>query len=60
MNGILPLVIIIYIICHLPAFIMLGIGLSRRKTRPENARKLFIAASIYFLIGGGICGAILS
>ena len=50
----------IYIVCHIPAFIMLGLGWSRMKTRPDNARKLFIAASIYFLIGGGICGAILS
>jgi len=38
---------------------MLILGLKRRKTRPDNARKLLIGAGIYFLIGGGICGAML-
>jgi hypothetical protein len=60
MDGILPLIIIIYLVCHTPAIIMLIIGLNRLKTRPENAKKLLIAASIYFLIGGGICGALLT
>ena len=60
MNGILPLIIIIYLVCHSPAIIMLIIGLTRLKSRPENAKKLLIAAGIYFLIGGGICGAILT
>lgn len=60
MNGIVPLIIIIYIVCHIPAIIMLILGLNRLKTRPENARKLLIASGIYFLIGGGICGALLT
>jgi hypothetical protein len=60
MDGILPLIIIIYLFCHIPAIIMLIIGLTRLKSRPENAKKLLIAAGIYFLIGGGICGAILT
>jgi len=60
MNGILPLIIIIYLVCHSPAIIMLIIGLTRLKSRPENAKKLLIAAGIYFLIGGGICGALLT
>jgi hypothetical protein len=59
MNGLVPLIIIIYLICHIPAIIMLILGLNRLKTRPENARKLLIACGIYFLIGGGICGALL-
>jgi hypothetical protein len=57
MDGLLPLIIIIYLVCHSPAIIMLILGLSRLKTRPENAKKLLIAAGIYFLIGAGICGA---
>lgn len=60
MDGILPLIIIIYLFCHTPAIIMLIIGLNRLKKRPENAKKLLIAAGIYFLIGGGICGALLT
>jgi hypothetical protein len=58
MDGILSLIIIIYLVCHTPAIIMLIIGLIRLKTRPENAKKLLIASGIYFLIGGGICGAL--
>jgi hypothetical protein len=54
------LIIIIYLVCHIPAIIMLILGSNRLKTRPENAKKLFIAAGIYFLIGGGICGALLT
>ncbi len=53
-------IITIYIILHLPAIIMLIVGLQRRKTRPRSAKILLILASIYFLIGGGICGAILT
>jgi hypothetical protein len=52
-------VIIIYLVFHSPAIIMLIIGLNRLKTRPENAKRLLIAAGIYFLIGAGICGALL-
>ena len=60
MDGILSLIIIIYLFCHTPAIIMLIIGLNRLKKRPENAKKLLIAAGIYFLIGGGICGTLLT
>ncbi len=58
--GILGLIVLIYLVCHIPAFILLGLGLSRRKTRPENSKNLLIAAAVYFVIGGGICGAILT
>ena len=44
MAGILPLIIIIYLICHSPAIMMLITGLTRLKLRPENAKKLLIAA----------------
>lgn len=60
MEGILFLIIIIYLVCHIPAIILLILGLTRLKSRPENAKKLLIAAGIYFLIGGGICGALLT
>ena len=45
-----------YLIAHLPAIIMLIVGLTRIRSRPESAKKLFTIAGIYFLIGGGICG----
>lgn len=49
----------IYLVCHIPAFIMLFMGVDRLKTRPENAMILLIGSAIYFLIGGGICGSLL-
>lgn len=58
-NGMLSLIVIIYLICHIPAFIMLMLGLGKLKTNPEVAKKWLIAAGIYFLIGGGICGKLL-
>jgi arginine exporter protein ArgO len=60
MEEILFVVIIIYLVCHIPAIILLILGLTRLKSRPENAKKLLIAAGIYFIIGGGICGALLT
>ncbi|MBK9191333.1 MAG: hypothetical protein IPM77_07365 [Crocinitomicaceae bacterium] len=60
MGGIFSLIIIIYIICHIPAIIALIMGLVALKSNPEYAKKLLIFAGIYFLIGGGICGTILS
>lgn len=59
MGDLFGLIVIIYLILHLPAFILLSIGLTRLKTRPENGKKFLIAAGIYFLIGAGICGSIL-
>ncbi|HET6224831.1 MAG TPA: hypothetical protein VFF27_01035 [Bacteroidia bacterium] len=60
MEGLLFLFVLIYIICHIPAIVLLILGLVRLKSRPENAKKLLIAAGIYFIVGGGICGALLS
>jgi len=59
-NGILQLIVIFYIVCHSPAIVTLIIGLNRLKSRPENAKKLLIFSGVYFLIGGGICGALLT
>lgn len=59
MNDIWILVVIAYFILHIPAFIMLIIGLSIRKRKPETAKILFIITAAYFVIGGGICGSML-
>jgi len=57
---ILPLIVIIYLISHIPAFILLFVGLSKLKKKPVKAKQLLILAGIYFLIGAGICGALLT
>jgi len=59
MSELSILIIMIYLVCHIPAFIMLFMGVNRLKTRPENAKILLIGSAIYFLIGGGICGSLL-
>ncbi|MDI9341908.1 MAG: hypothetical protein QM534_15155 [Sediminibacterium sp.] len=59
MDGLIYAVIAVYLICHIPAFILLIIGFVKLKKKPQVAKKFFIAALIYFLIGAGVCGAIL-
>jgi hypothetical protein len=59
-GDLMLLVIMIYLVCHLPAIIMLIIGLVKRKSNPKVAKILFILTAVYFLIGLGICGGILS
>lgn len=59
-GGIIQLIIIIYLIGHSPAIIMLVAGLMRLKSKPASAKKLLIFAGIYFVIGTGICGALLT
>lgn len=52
--------LIVYLIFHIPAIILLILAFVKRKKKPELATKLLIGAGIYFLIGGGICGVMLS
>jgi len=59
MDGILFLIIIAYLICHIPAFILLGMGLYKRSKKDERSTGYLLAAAIYFLIGAGICGSII-
>jgi hypothetical protein len=59
MEDFSSIIIIIYLILHSPAIIMLIIGLARLKTKPESAKTLLIISTIYFIIGGGICGSLL-
>jgi hypothetical protein len=60
MNSYLPIILVVYVILHSPAIILVIVGLVRRKTHPENSKMLFTIAGIYFLIGAGICGLLLS
>lgn len=61
-NGasILFLVIGIYLVAHLPAIILLIIGLKRLKTKPKGAKIMLIISGVYFLVGAGICGGMFS
>lgn len=54
------LILMVYLVCHIPAFILLILGLVWRKSHPKRSKILLILAGIYFLVGGGICGAILN
>lgn len=60
MDGLLLFIILVYLVLHSPAIILLIVGMAKRKNNPETAKKLFIAAGIYFLIGAGVCGAIMT
>lgn len=59
MSGLGTLILGIYLVCHSPAILCIIIGLFIRKKNPETAKKLFIFAGIYFVIGLGICGNLL-
>ena len=58
-DGIGNLILIIYLLAHLPAFIVGGIGLSYLKSKPKKAKTLLIIAGVYLVIGTGICGSLL-
>ena len=60
MNDIGFMIIAAYLILHTPAIIMLIVGLYKLKTKPILAKNLLIASCIYFLVGAGICGALLN
>ncbi len=52
-----PMIVILYLVFHAPAFIMLFIGLNKRESDPERSKTLLILAGVYFVIGGGICAS---
>jgi hypothetical protein len=59
MGGIAFLIFLVLLYWLIP-IILLIVGLVRIKSKPENAKKLLIVAGIFFLVGAGICGALLS
>ena len=59
MSGLLPMVILVYLVLHIPAFILLILGLRGLKRNHSNAKTLLILAGIYFIVGAGICGSLI-
>ena len=59
MDGVAFLIFIVLLYWLIPITLLI-VGLVRIKSRPENAKKLLIGAGILFLVGAGICGALLS
>ncbi|GAA3566710.1 hypothetical protein GCM10022395_16280 [Snuella lapsa] len=51
--------LIALIITHIPAIIMFIVGWSIREKRPKATKILYILATVYTIIGLGICGTIL-
>ena len=58
--GLAILIITIYIVCNIPAIIMLVIGIRKLKTKPSTGKLLIILACMYFIIGLGICGSMMN
>jgi hypothetical protein len=59
MNGIVLLMGLVLLYWLIPISLLI-VGLTRIKSRPDNAKKLLIAASILLLVGAGVCGALLN
>ncbi len=59
-DGFIWLVLFFLIIALSPAIIMTIIGFAIKKNKPKSAKVLFIIATVYTIIGLGVCGAILS
>ncbi|MTB50679.1 hypothetical protein [Lewinella sp. W8] len=51
-------VIMVYLVLHLPAIIMLILGLSWRKKKPKTSKTLIYVAIAYFIVGAGVCGSL--
>lgn len=59
MEGIGMLILFCYSITFGPPLIFFVIGLVKRKSDPSAAKLFFIFATIWFIIGGGICASIM-
>lgn len=59
MDGILFLIFLT--ICYwLTPLVLIIVGLTRLKSKPENAKTLLIIAAIMLVVGIGFCGILMS
>ncbi len=58
-GGLGGLVAILVLIMIGPPILLTIIGLSINKNQPKSAKVLYILASVYLLIGLGICGSLM-
>ena len=54
------LIILSIVIMLSPAIILTIIGFNLKKRKPETSKVLFIIATVYAIVGLGICGVLLS
>ena len=59
MDGVVLLIGLVLLYWLIPISLLI-VGLTRIKSRPVNAKKLLITAGILFLVGAGVCGALLN
>ena len=52
-------IILVLIITHSPAIALFLIGYNIRNRKPKTTKVLYIIATVYTLIGLGICGTLL-
>lgn len=61
MEGTGILLLLLFVSAYwITPIILIIVGIVRLKKKPENAKKLFIIASVMFLVGGGVCSFLLT
>lgn len=60
-EGLLLLVLLLLLAAYwLTPFLLIILGVVRMKSRPDNAKKLFLISVVMLLVGIGFCGVLLS
>ncbi len=59
MGVVVVLLIVAIVMYWLSILVLFIIGLTRLRSRPDNAKKLLILSGILLLIGTGICGLLM-
>ncbi|MCF6140404.1 hypothetical protein L1S34_03825 [Flavobacterium sp. K77] len=61
MEGIMILMLILIVFGYwLTPLILIILGLTRLKSKPENAKNLFIISVVMLVVGAGFCGVLIS
>ena len=59
-QGLGTFIFLMVLVLNLPALVSVIIGALRWKTKPDSAKKYFIFAAIYLVVGWGFCGLMMS